>query len=618
VASIAGAHMMIGTVEKIADFLAQFPPFDALSRDELLHVAAAVAVRTFPAGTDILVEDGPAAAELFVIRDGSIELRHQHEVVDILEPGESVGHPSLLTGMASAFTVRAHEDSTCYAINRELALEILGRPAGAIFVARTMRERLTRTGHTVHGLPEVRTIRIGNLITAPPVLCYPERSVQEAASLMSEERVSALLIPLQGEFGIVTDTDFRQKVVARAIAPEAPVAKITNRPLLTARSDRYATDAAVDMLNAGVEHLAVTDACGKVVGVVSAGDLMGLAYWSPFALRAAIFKAASEADLHAATKELPQLFITLVQAGLQAVDIGRVLTLNCDAVTTRLIDFAISRHGPAPCAWAWLALGSVARRELTLASDQDNALAYADPPDPETDAYFERIAQDVNAGLVRAGFGADISGVVAGNRLWRMSESQWVQTFRDCLTSPDLSHLVRAAVSFDFRHVAGGLEVAPPLVAVMRNARGYQGFLNQLARTATDAPPALPHRFFASRWQHQEIDLKKGGAVPIANLARFHALANGITISSTLDRLTAAEGLGAISKETAHSLTEAFEVIYQVRVEHQAEQVRAGLKPDNLFRPEVLQPAARAELREAFNAIGRAQQQLYKYVRLGI
>jgi CBS domain-containing protein len=118
---------------------------------------------------------------------------------------------------------------------------------------------------------------------------------------------------------------------------------------------------------------------------------MGLASWSPFALRAAIFNVTSEAALDAATKELPQLFVTLVHAGLKATDIGRVLALNCDAVTTRLLDFAIARHGPEPCAWAWLALGSVARRELTIASDQDNALAYADPPDPDVDAYFEKI-----------------------------------------------------------------------------------------------------------------------------------------------------------------------------------------------------------------------------------
>jgi len=608
----------IATVEEIADFLAQFPPFDALSRDELLHVAASVGVRTFLAGTDILVEDGPPAAELYVIREGSVELRHQDEVVDVLEPGETFGHPSLLTGVASAFTVRAHEDTTCCTIMREVALEILGRPAGAIFVARTMRKRLTRTGHTVHGLPEVRTVRVGTLVKGAPVFCPPKRSVRDAASLMSAERVSGLLIPTNGELGIVTDTDFRRKVVAGNVSPDAPVTAIMSRPLVTVRADRYVMDVALDMLYADVQHLAVTDEQGAIVGLVSAADLLKLAYRSPFALRAAVLHASSEAALDAATKEIPELFTTLVRADLKAPDIGRVLALNCDAVTTRLIDFAISRHGPAPRAWAWLALGSVARRELTLASDQDNALAYADPPDPEVDAYFENIAQDVNAGLVRAGLGADISGVVAGNRLWRMSESQWVQTFRDCLDSPDLSHLVRAAVAFDFRHVAGGLEVAPPLVAVTRNARAHPAFLAQLARTATDAPPALPHRFFASRWQRQEIDLKKGGTVPIANLARYYALANGITISSTLDRLVAAEGLGAISKETAQSLREAFEVIYQVRLDHQAEQLGAGLKPDNLIRPEELQPAARAELREAFNAISRAQQPLFRFVPLGI
>ena len=605
-------------MEEIAAFLARFPPFDQIVRDNLLRIAASVTTRSYPAGTDILVEDGPPAEELFVIRSGSTELRHQDEVVDILEPGESFGHPSLLTGMAAAFTVRAHEDTTCYLIGREPALEVLGRPAGAIFVARTMRERLTRAGHTVHGLPEIRTVHITNLVTGPPVFCPPERSVREAAGLMSEHHVSALLVPSAGEFGIVTDTDFRQKVVAGGVAPEAPVTAIMSRPLLAVRSDRYAVDAALDMLYAGVEHLAVTDAQGTVVGLVSAGDLLGLAYWSPFAFRAAIFNASGEAALDAATKELPGLFAALVQAGLKAPDIGRVLALSCDAVTTRLLDFAIARHGPAPRAWAWLALGSVARRELTLASDQDNALAYADPPGPEVDAYFERVAQDVNAGLARAGFGADISGVVAGNALWRMSESQWVQTFRDCLESPDRSHLVRAAVAFDFRHVAGGLEVTPPLVAVLREARDYPGFLGQLARTATDAPPALPHRFFVRRWERQEVDLKKGGVVPIANLARFHALANGITISATLDRLVAAEGLGAINKETGQSLREAFAFICQVRLDHHVEQIRAGLPPDNLIRPDQLLPLARAELRGAFQAIGRAQQQLNRFVPAGI
>src|SRR5262245_49082104 len=160
-------------VQEIADFLTAFPPFDELRREDLLRIAESATVQSYSAGTDILVEDGPPATMLFVIRSGSVELRHQDEVVDRLEPGESFGHPSLLTSMAAACTARAHEDTTCYLIGREAALEILGRPAGAMFVARTMRERLVRTGHTVHGVPEVRTVRIGSLAGKAPVFCQP-------------------------------------------------------------------------------------------------------------------------------------------------------------------------------------------------------------------------------------------------------------------------------------------------------------------------------------------------------------------------------------------------------------------------------------------------------------
>ena len=348
-----------------------------------------------------------------------------------------------------------------------------------------------RTGHTVHGLSEVRTIRVGKLITAPPVLCRPERTIQEAASLMSAERVSELFVSDAGGLGIVTDTDFRRKVVAGDVSPEAPITTIMSRPLLTVRADRFAADAALDMLYAGVEHLAVTDGRGAVVGLVSAKDLMGLAYWSPFALRAAIFNATSEAALNSATKELPELFVTLVQAGLKATDIGRVLALNCDAVTTRLLDFAITRHGPAPRAWAWLALGSVARRELTLASDQDNALAYADPADPEVDAYFERVAQDVNAGLARAGFGADASGVLASNTEWRMSESLWVRRFRTVSSRPTF----RAWSGLSFRSIS-----AKSLVG-WRSRRHWSPFSGKLpgirrSSPSWPEPPPTPLRHY--------------------------------------------------------------------------------------------------------------------------
>src|SRR5438105_2148743 len=506
---------------EIAGFLARHPPFDTLDEAELDAVAAAVERRGYRAGDAVLVEDGKPAQAFYVIRDGSMELVHDEEVIDILEPGEGFGHPSLLTGLAPAFTIRAHEDSTCYVVPRDLAISVLGRPAGAGFVARTLRERLTRTGHVVHGLPQLATVRVGELIVQPP------RNVR---------------------------------------------------------------------------------------GIVSSADLMGLETYSPFALRHAVLQAADEDELAQAAARLPRLFLSLLDAGAAPADVGRVLSLQLDALTTRLIDFSIWRHGPAPAAWAWIVLGSAARRELTLGSDQENALAYAGSDDPAVDAYFARFGAEVGAGLARCGFRPDPNEVVAGNRLWRMPGDAWLQVFRDCLEAPDRSHLLRATVAFDFRHGGGGLEVVAPLVQILRTAPSHADFVRRLARTATDFTPPLGFRgsLVVEREgaESGKLDIKRGGILPIVNLARFHALAKGITISGTLARLAAAREAGALGPEVAASLLEALEIVWRIRLQHHAAKLEAGEPPDNLVDPGQLPPIARRELREAFRSVARAQKRL--------
>jgi CBS domain-containing protein len=602
-------------MEDVAAFLGRFPPFDHLDESVLERVVSGSAARRFPVGEDVLVEDGDPTTNLFVILSGSMELIHQEEVIDVLESGECFGHPSLLTGMAPAFTVRAHEDTACLVVPHDLALEVLGRPEGASWVALTLRERLTRTGHTVHALPEVRTLRIASLISSPPVFCEPETTIREAARAMRDRHVSAVLVRLGGELGIVTDTDLRENVVAGDVSVDAPVREIMTAPVLTTPSYRLAVEASIQMMNAGVHHLPVLDEQQRILGVVSAADLMSLETLSPFGIRRALARAETEDALYEVASQLPRTFVGLLDAGLDAASVGRVLSLQSDTATERLLDFATRRHGAAPTAWAWLALGSTARRELTLASDQDNALAYAGSGrDPEVDAYFEGVAADVNAGLMRCGLGADAADVLARNEEWRMSEGEWIRIFDECFEYPDRSHLVRAAVSFDFRHVAGGLEIVPPLVERIRETPHHQDFIARLARTATDFKPPLRFRGKV----RETFDIKKDGVLPIVNLARFHALANGITISPTRDRLVAVEQTGTLDGATASALREAFDLLATIRFEHHASQIHAGRAPDNTVDLRDLPPLARLDLREAFRTVAAAQKQLSRYVPLGM
>ena len=606
-----------------AAFLGRYPPFDALDEGELARVAAAAETHSYRAGTDVLVEDGPPARFFYVPCEGSAELVHEEEVIEVLEAGEGFGHMSLLTGLAPGFTVRAREDLTCFLIPADEARLVLGRLAGAGFVASTLRQWLVRTGQVVHGLSDLGTVHVADLVSEKPLFCDPGTSISRAAELMTQSGSSAVLIRTV-QLLIVTDATIRARVVAGPIAIEYPVIRIAE-PAVVVEPKRLAVDAIVEMLDRGVEHVVVAER-DEILGVVTATDLLGLQGRSPFALRHAILHAADEDELVAVSGRLGRLFLALLDAGVSPADVGRVLTLQYEALTVRLLELAYRRHGQPPVASAWLVVGSAARRELTLGSDQENALAYADEgegDDPEIDAYFAQVAADVNDGLVRCGFAADANDVLAREELWRMSQSSWERTLASCFSSPDRSKLIRATVAFDFRQIAGPLDVTPGFVSILRTAGEHPDFVRRLARTATDFKPPLGFRGALNTKGDDTtppgtIDIKRGGMLPIVNLARFHALASQVTISATLDRLVAVEELRRVPRAEATALREAFEVSWRIRLAHHARQLHDDIVPDNYIDPETLGPLEREELREALRAVVAAQKRLQVYVPSGI
>jgi CBS domain-containing protein len=601
-----------------AEFLRGFPPFNGLPEPELAQVAASAQSRTYTAGATILAEDGAPSQALYVVRSGAVELRHEEESIDVLEPGEAFGHPSLLSGMAPAFDVIARDDTVCLLIPSEPARRVLSSTAGVQFVASSLRERLVRTGYVAHAQADQRTAHLGSLVHRPVAVCRPETPAAEAARLMAAADVSCVLVQLEDGFGIVTDSDLRRKLVAEDLPGTTPVGTLMAAPAKTFAPDSLAVDAMIDMLDAGIHHLPIVDSAGTPLGVVTATDLMYLESRTPFALRRSIAHASSVDELVDAAGHMPQMIVSLIRAGVSPLDVARVIALQSDTATTRLIELIAAERPPAPAAWSWLALGSTARREATLASDQDNALAYADPGGPEVDAHFAALAADVNTALARCGFGADNAEVLARNRQWRLTESEWVQVFHDCLEAPDRSHLVRAAVAFDFRQVVGGLEIVRPLVEIQRQAPGYPDFIRRLARTATDFTPPTGFRGRLTLDDDGRIDLKRRGVVPIANLARFHALRAGVTISSTVGRLHAAESAGALAPDTAAALLEAFALMTRLRLEHQAAQAEAGAGPDNRIDPADLPPLTRDQLKSAYRAVTEAQHALSRFVPLGM
>ncbi len=236
-----------------AAFLRRFAPFDAVPEDELAEAADAIVERAYAAGELVLVEDGTPARHLYVVRSGSVELVHEEDVIDVLEPGEAFGHPSLLSGMAPAFDVRAREQTVCLLLDAAVARRVLGSPTGVEFVASSLRERLVRTGQVAHAQADQRIAHLGALVHRPAVECTPADRGRGGSA--ADGRGGRLVRARAARRRPLRDRD-RLRPAAPSCSPAAGPRttrrwrELMTAPALTFPPERMAVDAMIDMLDA--------------------------------------------------------------------------------------------------------------------------------------------------------------------------------------------------------------------------------------------------------------------------------------------------------------------------------------------------------------------------------
>lgn len=607
----------------IPSFLRIYPPFDELDEERLAEIVRRTHIEFYPKGTVILRQSGEPSRYLYVVRTGAVEVLDGTHVTDVLNEGEVFGHFSLLSGLGPAFSIRAAEDTICYLVDQDIAEEVMGTRGGLAFLSSTLRRREIRAldGMDPETVDPWQT-PVGSLVRRPPVMAATTSSIREAAELMTQERVSSLLVRRPDGLGILTDRDLRSRVLALGRSPDTPIDAVLTSPVVTVPAEAMVAEVMALMLERGVHHVPVVDQEGELLGLVTDVDLMGLEQKTPFVLKVDIERAeAADAAVETA-RRLPETVCSLVEANVDPIDVGHAVAVVVDTLTRRLLELGIHKLGDPPCAWSWLALGSEARQEQALFTDQDNALV-VDPDGSidEVDPYFEELAAFVTDHLQQAGIPRCRAGVIASNREWRGSIEEWQGRFRGWIADPGRSGSAFTGIAFDYRPIAGPLEVRTALDDVIRAAHHESQFLRHLARGAIEGRP--PTGFMkdsvieARGTSAVALDVKHGGITPITNVARALAISSGLVENRTLRRLREVAMVERITEETRRGLEEAFRLLWQIRLEHQARQVRTGAPRDDLVDPRTLGPLTRQGLKEAFRLIERVQDALAAQLGLG-
>jgi len=328
-----------------------------------------------------------------------------------------------------------------------------------------------------------------------------------------------------------------------------------------------------------------------------------------------IAKAQDLPSLVAASERLPSMIQPLLNDGVDPVDIGHVIGMTIDHLTVRLIDLFIDAQGEPPAAFAWIALGSAARHEQALTTDQDHAIAYGDRSDLEAiDPYFEALAKAVTDGLEACGIARCEGNVMSVNPAWRRTREGWKQRFGEYVADPDLMGALVAGIAFDYRRVTGAVDIEAALDEVIRAASGDPDFIRRLATTAIKLTPPVGRSrdvVVKRRGEHPgRIDIKRGAITIVTNLARTHAIRAGVTVNRTIERLRSAASAGVISERTRDDLLEAFRLLWRIRLEHHAEQIERGEVPDDYVDPASLPSITGGALGGSLQAIAAAQKQL--------
>lgn len=587
-------------------FLRSTPPFHELPRELFDEIAGTVDVAYFPTGTRLAHAGGPPLQHLHVIRKGAVRLERDGQTLHIVEEGEMFGYTSLIAGEATLDVV-VEDELVAYRIPAASFRRLLANAQFSGHFAAGLAERLKASleNSPVTTFRSDLSAEVRHFVRRPPVWVDAEALVGAAARVMREQRISSVLVRAEPP-GIVTDRDFRNRVLAADLGPGTPVTAVLSRPLLTVPEATPIYEAWTTLIDAGVHHLPVTRD-GAIVGVLTSSDLLKHASQGPVAVLRGVERLAGRESLPGYAVKVAEMASALVAGRLEVQTIaGFVARLN-DALLRRILRWAEDELGPPPAPYAWIAFGSEGRMEQTLLTDQDNAIVYADAGEGGR-GWYRALAERVNEDLETAGFPRCPGGYMA--RSWHGPLSEWTRRFAGWIDSPQPNALLEASIFFDYRRVAGDLSL-DPLDAVIALAPRKPAFLRFLARSSMEfRPPAL--LMLRLRGSSSEVDLKLHGISPIVFLARCYALEAGTRARSTLDRLAAAARAGILDRESEENVAEAYRFLLGLRLRMQLAMIGEGRATTNRVALSQLSAIERARLKESFRAI-RAWQELAAY-----
>jgi CBS domain-containing protein len=602
-------------------FLSSIHPFESLSTNQLDKFAESIDIVYFKEN-QIVQAEGKNPEYLFFILKGLVQEKQDSEVLSIYSKNEIFDSISLIENYSKNTFVTV-EETICYVLPREIFIKTLhDNQILETYFFQSISEKLNNNMHHEKNkeMANIMIAKVKDATIHKAVVIDTEKTIFEAATIIKKEKVPTILLKDKNdEMYIVTDSDFRQKVILNRMDFDEKIVKIATKGLIYVNEDDFLFNAQLIMAKHGLKRVVVKNNQDEIIGILDQISLSSFFATNIFSVSNKIVKAETVEELKEASLSFIKIIKSLNAKGVKIEFISKLI----NQLNKKLLDKLYKMIAPAELyeKSCLVVMGSEGRGEQILKTDQDNALILEnDCPISEED--LQNFTIKFTETLVDFGFPRCEGNIMVSNPYWCRKESDFRNLIFKWINEPSGDNFMNIAIFYDAVCVSGNKDLIIRLKEYLFNVSGNsQTFNSHFAKVISsfDVPLGFFDGFVFNTKDEQhkkEIDIKRGGIFIIVQSIRSLSLEYKLLNTSTAKRIEKLTQMEVLEPEFAKELTMAFNFLTNLKLKSNLEKLDKNAKIDNYINPINLNTMEKDLLKDSFKIVHKLKKKLEFHFKL--
>ena len=608
-------------IHEAKNFIQSIHPFEKLSKNELEIFAKNLDI-IYLKKDEIIQTKSQKPEFLYFIIKGLVQEKSDDEVNTLHTSNDIFDAMSLLENYSKHDYITA-EETICYVLPRNVFIKVLRENKDLeSYFFQSISQKLNNNIHNEKNkeLSNIMLASVKDATIHKSVIVPFNTSIYEAAKIIKKEKVPTLLLEDENKnMFIVTDSDFREKVILNRMSYEEEVGKISNSGLIYVYENDYLFNAQLIMAKHSIKRLVVKNDKNEIIGIIDQISLSSFFATNTFSVSNEIDKADTVEELKSASKSFIKIIKSLNAKGVKIDFISNLIS----QLNKRVLDKLFHILAPVELISnsALLVMGSEGRREQVLKTDQDNALIISDSC-TLSKIEIEEFTKKYIDTLVDFGYPRCDGNIMISNPYWCRSQKEFKDLIFSWITSPTAESFMNLAIFYDALCVSGNKELLIELKEyIFKIGSTTQTFYMHFAKIIIDF--SVPLGFFdgfvldnKNEKHSNEIDIKKGGIFILVHGIRSLSLEHKLFKTNTIKRIKALEKIGVLEDEFSKELIEAFNFLSTIKLLSGLDKLDQARHINNYINPKNLNTMQKDLLKDSFKIVNKLKKKLELHYKL--